>query len=202
MTTKIYTVGYSGKKGPKGIEKPSRLLEITMLLNADLVDIRLNARSRVHYWNQSYLKELFEHRYLDLVEFGNTHYQSNEQIALFDFEQGYKRLKQHVQSTGRDVILMCGCEPFFCCHRKTVVDRISNLNTNRFAYHGDIVYWNELRSPKITVALSTSSSFAQATLNICLQCSKNIEADQSDDSAPEIFCSRTCKTAFHRGKSK
>jgi uncharacterized protein (DUF488 family) len=117
----IYTLGYSGWT----IEDVEAVLD---RLDAILVDVRMVPRSRwAPEWNAVVLAKRFGERYVWLKQFGNRNYKGTfEQIEIADFPAGEKRLRE-ITSTGKAVVLLCGCRDVNLCHRKVVADWLAGL---------------------------------------------------------------------------
>jgi uncharacterized protein (DUF488 family) len=119
----IYTLGYSGWK----IEDVEAVLDH---LDAILVDVRMVPRSRVATWNVGVLSRRLGQRYLWLREFGNRNYKGGP-IDIVDFAAGQAKLVEitacHGESprsrtSGKSVILLCGCADVKVCHRKLLAE--------------------------------------------------------------------------------
>jgi len=120
MNTTIYTLGYIGRK----LESVDALLA---RFGAILVDVRMVPRSRTAIWNSGILRRHFgEQRYVWLKEFGNRNYKGTfEQIEIVNFPAGEQRLRELITTTGRPVMLMCGCPDVNTCHRKLLAEWLS-----------------------------------------------------------------------------
>ena len=119
MNTTIYTLGYIGRK----LESVDALL---VRLDALLVDVRMVPRSRVLTWNSGHLRRHFGDRYEWIKELGNRNYKdSAAQIEILDFPAGEQRLREIIITTGKPIILMCGCVDVNHCHRKLLAEWLS-----------------------------------------------------------------------------
>jgi uncharacterized protein (DUF488 family) len=124
----IYTLGYSGWK----IEDVEAVLD---RLGAILVDVRMVPRTRWQpQWNATVLHARLGDRYVWLREFGNRNYRGTfEQIEIADFPTGEQRLHE-ITSTGKAVVLLCGCRDVNVCHRKVVAEMLAAT------WNGDVIH--------------------------------------------------------------
>lgn len=117
-TTKVYTLGYSGRK-------PEEIKKIVNDLDAILVDIRFSPRSRVPRWAKKNLIALVGgSHYHHLKAFGNENYKSGGPIKFVDFEAGQAFIEKVERPA---VILMCGCKNYHTCHRAEAAQRLEEI---------------------------------------------------------------------------
>ena len=109
----VYTLGYS-KRTPAEVEK---MLD---RLGAVLFDIRFSPRSRNPAWSKKNLTALLDERYQHVKPFGNKNFKGGP-IELLNFNEGL----DIINSSERPVILMCVCEDYNRCHRKTVAEMLA-----------------------------------------------------------------------------
>ena len=114
---KIYTLGYSGWS----VEAIKTFLES---VNGVAVDVRMVPRSRVAAFNGIAFSRLMGERYYWLSDFGNVNYKNGGPIAIADFDKGVERLGP-LKSTGKAVVLLCGCPDVRTCHRKVLAERLA-----------------------------------------------------------------------------
>lgn len=112
MTTKIYTIGYTGRK-------PEEIKQAVRERGAVLLDIRFSPRSRVPQWTKKRLTELLGERYKHVKALGNINYKGGP-IELVDFEAG----KAIIDGFEVPVVLMCACKDQHRCHRTTVAQML------------------------------------------------------------------------------
>lgn len=115
MTTKVYTLGYSGKK-------MHEIEALVKQVGGILFDIRFSPRSRAPVWNGSNFRKVFAARYKHVKALGNKNYKGGP-IALVDFDAGLEQIK----ASGRPVILMCACKDPRICHRTTIAERLTAM---------------------------------------------------------------------------
>ena len=116
VNTTIYTLGYIGRK-IEGVDA------IRSRFGATLVDVRMVPRSRTRAWNSGFLRRYFGDHYIWLKEFGNRNYKSSvDQIEIVNFPAGEQRLRTIITTTGKPIILMCGCPDVNYCHRKLLAE--------------------------------------------------------------------------------
>jgi len=118
----IYTIGYTGRT-------PAEILLIAESLDADIIDVRLNPRSRHPRWNKSSLQVSLGGRYQHWQCFGNLLYKERG-MQIADHFAGRDKMHQ----MKRNVILMCGCADFATCHRAELVKL---LTADGFVYGGE-----------------------------------------------------------------
>ena len=118
----IFSIGYAGKT-------PAEILRLAEALDADIIDVRLNPRSRHHRWNNSSLQISLAGRYQHWKCFGNLLYKEGG-MKIADHIVGIDTLHRMT----RAVILMCGCAEFSTCHRAELV-RL--LMLSGFEYGGE-----------------------------------------------------------------
>ena len=112
----VYTMGYSGRK----LDDVQRIVQE---LEAVLFDIRFSPRSRSPVWNGANLRRVLGARYQHIKAHGNRNYKGGA-ISVVDYEAG----KAAIARSGRPEILMCVCRDCATCHRRTVADRLGNLD--------------------------------------------------------------------------
>ncbi|RPI60262.1 MAG: DUF488 domain-containing protein [Planctomycetaceae bacterium] len=151
----IYTLGYSGWK----IEDVEKELA---RLDAILVDVRMVPRTRwAQQWNASALHQRLGDQYVWLKQFGNKNYKGTfEQIEIADFPTGETRLRELLTkdaagstasspTSGKSIILMCGCRDVNVCHRKVLAEWLAKL------WNADVVHLtrpdNEISSGQPTL---------------------------------------------------
>jgi hypothetical protein len=108
---KIYLLGYQNIKGGH-----NDLAALCRRLEATVIDIRLNPRSRVPHWNKGPLSRAADIPYQHCPELGNVNYKIGGEIKIQDFKKGLTFL----QGVSGNVILMCACRDACTCHRTTV----------------------------------------------------------------------------------
>ncbi|MDX1994979.1 MAG: DUF488 domain-containing protein [bacterium] len=112
----LYTAGYTGLL-------PDDLLSAAQHLGALIVDIRLNARSRVPYWNKGPLQRAWGEAYRHVGELGNLNYRSGGEVALADEEKGVAQIVELLHQ--QPVILLCACVDWRTCHRRTAAEAVA-----------------------------------------------------------------------------
>lgn len=117
---KIYLAGYAGRK-------PEQLKQLSDVLEATVVDIRLSPRSRVPYWDSSALKSLLGSNYVWVRELGNVNYKGFGEISILDMTRGVDRVVGIGLLSGKDMILLCACKNGCDCHRTVVGKRFTDL---------------------------------------------------------------------------
>jgi hypothetical protein len=114
----LYTFGY----GDTGSETLHRLRDD---LDALVVDIRFNPRSRLAHWNAGPLQRLFGDHYEHLPALGNLNYRAGGPVEFMDLTMGIHRLLELLLV--KPVILLCACSDYQVCHRlpaaQAVVER-------------------------------------------------------------------------------
>jgi uncharacterized protein (DUF488 family) len=125
MTGKLYTLGYA---------HPDAAATMQAWMASDpkmlLVDIRYSPRSRwFPHWSQKALEAAWGDRYRQVKALGNVNYRlADAQIQLADPKAGIPWAVQALQA-GYSLILLCACEDYERCHRKTVKELIENALT-------------------------------------------------------------------------
>lgn len=116
---KLLTLGYTEPDARK------RLEAFMEELDTRLIDIRYAPRSQWRpEWNKSALSEKYGLRYAHLRELGNVNYKRlDEPIELLAPEEGVRRVVRLLQQ-GQSVVLLCACQNYDTCHRKTVYELI------------------------------------------------------------------------------
>lgn len=117
-----------GKLIPFGYSVPGAAAHLETLMHDEqtyLVDIRYAPGSgRFPNWNKSVLQARYARRYLWLGEtLGNTNYNNDQPIVLANPGAGISRLINGL-SKGYTLILLCTCEQYETCHRRTVVEEV------------------------------------------------------------------------------
>ena len=108
---KVYTFGY-------GRTKIESLVAYADWLDAVVVDVRMNASSRLPDWNKGKMSAALGKRYVHIREFGNANYKSGGPIVLSDPATGCAKILKVLEK--HSVILLCACESVAHCHRNTV----------------------------------------------------------------------------------
>ncbi len=111
---RVLTAGYSGRD-------PHRLRRIAEAMDATVVDIRLQPRSRAPQWQKRSMIGLLGHRYTLCSKLGNVNYNTGGPIMIRDMDFGLVYLLEGLIYCPR-LILLCGCREPEGCHR-TVVAR-------------------------------------------------------------------------------
>lgn len=156
---RIYTLGYTGLKMDKIVEK-------VVELNAILVDVRFMPFSRFPGWRKTAFKEAlnglcgvilegeakptFTTRYCHMAEFGNENYKTGGMgnIKLHNPKQGLAKIDALLTADDHPLILMCSCEDPEQCHRTEVARMIVNeLPRADGAYH-NLTYEEVMGVPK------------------------------------------------------
>lgn len=106
----LFTFGYSGR----GL---SELSAYAQMLNALVLDIRIQPYSQMATWRKDNLKAYFGKNYLHLEHLGNINYLGGE-IEIKNLEVGFSILAK--QLAQQNVVLLCGCGDHRSCHRSTV----------------------------------------------------------------------------------
>jgi len=113
----LYTAGYSGSK-------VDDLNAYCDALGASLVDVRLNARSRVACWNLTALKTAIGvNRYVHLTTLGNINYRNDGPIELNNPEAALLPILMGLDCG--PLILVCACKHHEECHRTTAAAWLS-----------------------------------------------------------------------------
>lgn len=107
---KIYLAGYTGRK-------PEQFEQLSNLLDAIIVDIRLSPLSRVAHWDNSALKARFRDRYTWIQDLGNENYKNGGPIKIRNLDRGIGRV---VALPWSATILICACPNAHSCHRTVV----------------------------------------------------------------------------------
>lgn len=111
----LYGTGYTGRT-------PEEIVSLAQSLNATIVDIRLQPRSRVEHWNGYALRRVLEsagHRYHHIPALGNVNYQTpNLPIDLKDPEMGCFELRALLKKS--PCVILCSCKCADECHRTKV----------------------------------------------------------------------------------
>ncbi len=117
MSYSLYTLGYTGLK-------PDEILRAADALGAIIADIRIAPRSRHAMWNKSKLAAAWGERYVHIPELGNRNYKGEfgEGVMLVDAEAGGAQVNRLLEA--QPVILMCACEDWHTCHRRSAAELI------------------------------------------------------------------------------
>lgn len=115
MTTKVYTVGYGGRK-------PHEIADFVTSLDAVLFDVRYNPWSSYFAFSRPQLEKQYGPRYKWVKYLGNAAAREGG-IRIADLDAGIELIRQ----SDRPVILMCGCKDPAGCHRTIIAARLRDL---------------------------------------------------------------------------
>lgn len=110
---KIFTTGYTGKN----INDLKPLLEA---LDAMLIDVRFAPFSQVMHWRKVYLKVLLGEKYRHVPNLGNRTFKEDK-ITIQNLKLGLET----VLHLDRNCVLMCACDKFENCHRRTISEELA-----------------------------------------------------------------------------
>lgn len=89
-----------------------------------MIDTRLKPWSHLAAWRSQTLQTTYGERYRWAGQsLGNVNYKNGGPIRLADPVAGLRGLRHWLQH-GYDLLLLCGCVDYACCHRKTVVEAL------------------------------------------------------------------------------
>ena len=114
MTRTIYGLGYSGRK-------LDDLVRLADELDALVVDVRFSPRSRNPEWSKKSLTSALGSSYHHLNDFGNRDFKGDG-IDIVNYERG----KAWLETTRKNIILMCVCKNPTTCHRSTLLKRLAD----------------------------------------------------------------------------
>lgn len=118
-----------GRIAHAGYRAAGTLELIDQALDADhtliVLDIRHHPTSKNTEWTQDAFSKRFGKRYSWLRELGNIKHQERGQIQLADPERGFAKLQDILSE--HSVILLCGCEDYETCHRKSVIEQYAQM---------------------------------------------------------------------------
>ena len=114
----IFTAGYGSLKNPQYFKSYVDHYE------AQLVDVRISARSRDKAFTKSGLTSLLGGSYTHLPQFGNKNFKSSTlPTELAKPREGIELIRRYLEF--QPVILLCGCWSFADCHRLDVAELLA-----------------------------------------------------------------------------
>lgn len=105
--------------------------------NTYLVDIRKSPKTGYAGFNDYELKSQFKDRYVHMIELGNANFKGGP-IQIIRPVQGIDRLVKGLNK-GYRLILLCGCQSYDTCHRKTAVELLKGTMPNVEVIHPDSI---------------------------------------------------------------
>lgn len=108
----LYDIGYSGIDF-------NRFARLVTALDAVVLDIRYQPRSRAPQWNNIVMARRLLERYIHLQELGNVNYKGGP-ILISNMKKGLEALRYYLENN--PVILLCACAQRNSCHRLMVVE--------------------------------------------------------------------------------
>lgn len=116
-----YECGYSN------FGTAQELIDKVKIMGAVLADIRLNPYSKRPEYQKAWLASECKKQgvvYLHIPELGNINYNKpGEPIQIKDITHGLRLLNNLLKTN--NIMLMCGCKNLETCHRKTVIEALS-----------------------------------------------------------------------------
>ena len=88
--------------------------------SAVIVDIRYGKISPTNMWSKESLESRFGEAYVHVRALGNENYKGGP-IVIKDHHLGLAILEAMMEE-GFDPVLLCSCEDYHECHRKTIVE--------------------------------------------------------------------------------
>lgn len=116
-----------GRLYPIGYMMPFAFKHIQEVLAGDphayLIDIRYKAWSWKPEWRKEALEQEFKQRYRHWPSLGNINYNNDGPIKIVDPERGVVAIVKAL-GQGCSLILLCACQQYEQCHRRTVVELV------------------------------------------------------------------------------
>lgn len=110
----LYTAGYTATWSPE------QLRDAATQLNAQLWDIRFSPNSRVPRWRKEALRAAVGPAYVHMGCLGNANYLDGGPIRLARPEAALQPVARVLER--QPIILLCACQDYLACHRKTAAD--------------------------------------------------------------------------------
>lgn len=120
----VTTLGYNARGSAQALD--TLMSEERVLL----IDTRLKPWSYNPEWRQGALAKKYGKQYHYAGQFlGNEHYNQPEKgIKIADPDTGLRGLRQYL-SEGYRLVLLCACNQYASCHRKTIIEMLCAIST-------------------------------------------------------------------------